>query len=137
MGTPVTLVAPNPTNGADAVLGTVANPIITGTSTPSTTSGMTSVIVNTAAIGDTTISTATASQTTRVHRLRLNVAGATTITIKNGAATLEVLKFPAAGFLILDYAARPYYVTTANTALVMSNSAAVQVDGIFEFIKSA
>ncbi len=117
--------------------GTFARLIATPTSQPSATSGLTNYIVNTAAIGDTTVSTATASQTTRVHRMRLNVAGATNLTVKSGATTLEVLKFAAAGFLVYDFSTRPWYVTAANQALVISNSAAVQVDGVVEFIKSA
>jgi len=115
--------------------GTYARLMATPTSTPMAVSGLTPVVVNTAAIGDTTISTATAGQTTRVHRMRLNVAGATTLTIKSGATTLEVLKFAAAGFLVYDFATRPWYVTAANSALVISNSAAVQVDGVVEIIK--
>lgn len=108
----------------------------TQTSQLQTTSGLTNYIVNTAVIGDSTASTATASQTTRVHRMRLNVAGATNITVKSGSTILEVLKFAAAGFLVYDFATRPWYVTAANQALVLSNSAAVQVDGVVEFVKS-
>jgi len=115
--------------------GTYARQIVTPTSQPMTTSGLTPVVVNTAVIGDTTVSSATAAQTTRVHRMRLNVAGATTLTVKSGSTTLEVLKFAAAGFLVYDFAARPWYVTAANAALVLSNSAAVQVDGVIEIVK--
>lgn len=116
--------------------GTFARMMATPTSQPMTTSGLTPFIVNTAVVGDTTVSTATASQTTRVHRMRLNVAGATTLTVKSGSTTLEVLKFAGAGFLVYDFATRPWYVTAANQALVISNSAAVQVDGVVEIIKS-
>lgn len=131
MGAPVTLVG-----AGGSPMGTTANPVITGTGNLAATTGLTNYNLSTAAIGDTTVSTATASQTTRVHRMRLSVAGATVLTIKSGATTLEVLRFPAAGFLIYDFAARPWYVTAANAALVVSNSAAVQVDGVFEFVKS-
>lgn len=116
--------------------GTFARLMATPTSTPMTTSGLTSYILNTNVIGDSTASTATASQTTRVHRMRINVAGATTLTVKSAAVTLEVLKFAAAGFLVYDFATRPWYTTATNAALVISNSAAVQVDGVVEFIKS-
>lgn len=116
--------------------GTFARLMATQTSQLGSTSGLTSYIVNTAAIGDTTVSTATASQTSRVHRMRLNVAGATNLTVKSGATTLEVLKFAAAGFLVYDFSTRPWYVTATNAALVISNSAAVQVDGVVEFVKS-
>lgn len=99
------------------------------------TTELTPVVVNTAAIGDTTISTATVGQTTRVHRFRLNVGGATTVTVKSGATVLEVLKFAGAGFLTYDYSPRAWYMTAANAALVLSNSAAIQVDGVVEFVK--
>lgn len=132
MGATVTLVGAN-----NAPMGTVANPVITGTGNLASTTGLTPYVLSTNVIGDTTVSTAVASQTTRVHRMRLNVAGATTLTIKSGAVTMEVLKFPAAGFLIYDFAARPWYVTAVNAALVISNSAAVQVDGVVEYAKSA
>lgn len=131
MGAPVTLVG-----AGGAAMGTTANPVITGTGALAATTGLTNYNISTNAIGDTTVSSATASQTTRVHRMRLSVAGATVLTIKSGSTTLEVLRFPAAGFLIYDFATRPWYVTAANAALVVSNSAAVQVDGVFEFVKS-
>lgn len=136
MGAPVTLVTPNAANGADQILGTSANPIMTNTGALQTTADLTNVILNTAAAGDTTISTATASQQTRVYRLRLNVAGATTLTIKSGATALETITFPGAGFLTYDFSTRPWYTTAANTALVVTNSAAVQVNGVFELRKS-
>lgn len=126
-------IAIDPADGTP--IGTASKPLITSTGAPQTTSGMTAVVIDTAAIGDTTVATATAAQTTRVHRMRLNVAGATTITIKSGTTTLEKLKFPGAGFLTYDFATRPWYITVANQALVLSNSAAVQVDGVVEFIK--
>lgn len=116
--------------------GTFARIMATPASTPMATSGLTPYVLNSAVIGDSTASSATAGQTTRVHRMRLNVAGATTLTVKSGATVLEVLKFAAAGFLVYDFAPRPWYVTAANQPLVISNSAAVQVDGVVEFIKA-
>lgn len=132
MGAPVTLVT-----ATGAAMGTAANPVITGTGNLASTSGLTPYVLSTNTVGDTTVSSATASQTTRVHRMRLNVAGATTLTVKSGATVLEVLKFAAAGFLVYDFATRPWYTTAANAALVISNSAAVQVDGVVEYVKSA
>lgn len=115
--------------------GTFARLMATPTSTPMASSGLTPYVLNSSTIGDTTVSTATAGQTTRVHRMRINVGAATTLTVKSGSTTLEVLKFIAAGFLVYDFATRPWYVTATSQALVISNSAAVQVDGVVEFIK--
>lgn len=104
----------------------------------STTDLTTLRITNAAASGNTTLVTATASQTTRVHRMRLSVAGATIVQILDGATVLEVFNFAGnGGNVVLDLSDRPYYTTTANTALVLNSSAAVQVDGRLEYIKSA
>lgn len=95
-------------------------------------------INNAAASGDTAIVTATASQTTRVHRFKLSVAGATIVQIKDGATVLEVFNFAGnGGSAILDFSSEPWYVTSTNSALNINSSAAVQVDGRVEYIKSA
>ena len=104
-----------------------------------TTSDLTDLRINTASSGDNTIVAAVASQTTRVHALRLNVAGAVIVQIKDGAGTvLEVFNFAGAGgSMFLDFRGRPYYKTTANTALIINLSGAVQVDGRIEYVTSA
>lgn len=135
MGAPVTWVIPDPVTSVDKPVGTASNPLMTNTGQLQTTPDLTRTILNTATIGDTTISTATASQVTRVYRMRLNVAGATTITIKSAATVLETITFPGAGFLTYDFSTRPWYSTAVNNALVVGNSAAVQVNGVFEYTK--
>lgn len=103
-----------------------------------TTNDMTGLRINTAALGDTALVSATASHTTRVHALRLNVAGAVIVQIRDGATVLEVFNFGAAGGSAqLEFRDRPYYVGTVNTALNINLSAAVQVDGRIEYVKSA
>lgn len=95
-------------------------------------------INNAAASGDTALVTATASQTTRVHRLKLSVAGATVVQIKDGSTVLEVFNFSGnGGSVILNFASEPWYVTSTNSALNINSSAAVQVDGRVEYVKSA
>lgn len=118
--------------------GTNASPLSTATNTLLATSDLTSALVNIAAIGDAVVVAATASQTIRVHRLRLNVAGANIITVKSSAAgaTLEVLNFPAAGFLTYDFATRPWYKTIAGGAFVLSPSTTAQVNGVVEYVKT-
>lgn len=92
-------------------------------------------INNAATLGDTVLVAAIASRKTRVYSLRLSVAGATIVQIKDGAGTvLEVFNFAGAGGgAMLDLRELPYYTGTANTALIMSSSAAVQVDGQLEY----
>jgi len=98
------------------------------------------VITNAAASGNTTLVAAVAAQTTRVHRLRLSVAGACIVKITDGAGgtVLETFNFAGnGGGVVLDLSDRPYYKTTANTALVLNVSAAVQVDGVLEYVTAA
>lgn len=94
--------------------------------------------INTAASGDTVMVAAVAGQATRVYGLRLSVAGAVVVQIKNGAGTiLEVFNFAGAGGgIVLDLRELPYYTTSANTALIINLSAAVQVDGVLESVTS-
>lgn len=96
-------------------------------------------ITNAAASGDTTLVAATASVKTRVYRMKLSVAGATIISIKDGAGTtLEKFNFAGdGGALILDFSARPWYTGTVNTAFILNSSAAVQVDGSLEYAQAA
>ena len=94
-------------------------------------------INNAAASGDTALVSATASQTTRVHRMKLSVAGACIVQIRDGATVLEAFNFAGVGGgIVLDFSERPWYITTANTALNLNVSVAVQVDGRLEYVKS-
>lgn len=101
---------------------------------------LTRVLVNTASSGDTTLVTGTASQTTKVYRLRLSVAGAVIVKLTDGGSGTVLEKWNFAGnggAVIYDLSDRPYCKTSAATALVINLSAAVQVDGVVEYIKSA
>lgn len=100
-------------------------------------SDLTSVAVNINTATTTAIVGATAAQTTRVHRMRLNVAGAQSITVQSGATVLEVLNFTAAGFMVYDFSSRPWYTTAANQALNFVSTTTAQVNGVVEYIKSA
>lgn len=102
------------------------------------TNDLTGLRINTAAGGDTPLVAAVAGQTTRVHSLRLSVAGAVIVQIRDGATVLEVFNFAGVGgAVVLDFRSRPWYKTTANTALNINLSAAVQVDGRVEYVTSA
>ena len=108
----------------------------TAANTVSPSTALTGQRITFNATADQTIVAATAAQTTKAHRLRLSIAGATNISIKDGATVLEVFQFAGAGALILDFSERPYYVTTANTAFVIASSALVAVEGRIDFVKS-
>lgn len=114
-----------------------AGRLLTGTASPLSTNDLTAARISFSATGDQTIVTATAAQTTRVYRLRLSVAGATNISMKDGAGTtLEIIQFAAAGMIVLDFNTRPYWTTSVNTAFILNSSAAVAVEGRIEYIKS-
>lgn len=99
----------------------------------------TPVAISFSGSGDNTIVSATASQTTRVHRLYIVVAGATSITFKTGAGTSLTGAMPLAanGGIMMDFSAEPWFVTGTNEAFIINSSAAVQVSGRAEYLKSA
>lgn len=103
------------------------------------TTDLSVVAVSTAASGDTTLVSATASQTTRCYRLRLTAAGTVTAKITDGAAgtVLERFEMIAGQSVLLPLSDRPYHKGTANTAMILNLSAAIQVSGVYEYVKSA
>jgi hypothetical protein len=100
-------------------------------------SDLSPAVVSINTVATTPIVTAAAAQTTRVHRVRLNVAGAQQITVQSGGATLEVLNFTGSGFMVYDFSSRPWYVTAVNTALNFVTSTTAQVNGVVEYVRSA
>lgn len=103
-----------------------------------TTNDLSELRINTNASGDTALVAAVSGQTTRVHAIRLSVAGAVIVQIKNGSTVLEVFNFAGnGGSVLLNFRGRPYYKTSANTALNINLSGTVQVDGRLEYITSA
>lgn len=102
-----------------------------------TTSDLIGARINVSASGNTVLVAAVASQTTRVHRLRLSPAASVVVQIKDGATVLEAFNYTTGDpAIILDFSSRPYYKTTANTALTINLSGAVQVDGRIEYVTS-
>jgi hypothetical protein len=85
----------------------------------------------------TSLVSATASQTTRVHRAVISCAGACLVELLDGTTNAKTIRFPGAGVAILDFAAEPWVITSVNTALQFKTSAAVQVDVDVEYVKSA
>jgi hypothetical protein len=117
-----------------------AGGLVTGSSDLQTTPDLTQVKINNSAMsGDLTLVAATAASKTRVYRMKISVAGATVISIKDGAGTtLEKFNFAGnGGGVVLDSSSRPWYTSTANTAFIINSSAAVQVDGLLEYTLAA
>lgn len=102
------------------------------------TTDLTGAAITFAASGDNTVVAAVASQTTKVYRMYFVVAGATNITIKNGAGASLTGAVPLAanGGMMLDFSSRPWYTTSTNTAFIINSSAAVQVSGRVEYVTS-
>jgi hypothetical protein len=102
------------------------------------TSALTSAAISFSSSGDNTIvSAGVGAVTTRVHRLFIVVAGATSITIKNGAgASLTgAMSLSAGGSIVLDFNQEPWFKTSAATAFIINSSAAVQVSGMVDYVK--
>lgn len=98
---------------------------------------LTAAVISFATTGDQVIVAAVAGQTTRVHRIRLYASAATNMAVKNGAgATLETIQFPGAGSFVMDFATRPYWTTSVNTAFILNSSVAVTVTGRIEYATS-
>jgi hypothetical protein len=101
------------------------------------TSDLTPARISVNTSGDNTLVAAVAGQTTRVYAIRFIAKGAVDVSIKNGAGTiLEVFPLQTGGAINLDLRDRPYYKTSANTALIIGLSAAVQVEGLVEYVRS-
>lgn len=83
--------------------------------------------------------TATASQTSRIHRMTITAAAATVVEIRDGASgtPLKTIEFPAAGAFVFDFSERPYVKSSTNTKLVRNSTVATKVTIDFEYVKSA
>lgn len=84
-----------------------------------------------------TIVAGASGQTTRVHRMKFTVSGATAVTIRRGGATLEVLTFAGPGAVSLPFDPWPYYVTDAGEDFTLQSSNAVTITGSVESVTSA
>ena len=125
----------DPTTGS--ALGTTANPIQTGTSALQTTADLTKVIIAPIVTATTTtIVGAAASVRTRVYRIRIDVAGANVLTITDATGG-EKMNFTGAGFKILDFATRAWYITAINTALTITTTTTAEVNVTCEYTRVA
>lgn len=105
--------------------------------TPAASSSLTEVSIDFATATTTAVVSATASQTTRLYKLQLMVGGATTLTWKDGSTALHGgYPMQAGATITLDFDGEPWFTTSANSALNLTSSAAVQVSGRAYYVKS-
>jgi hypothetical protein len=96
-----------------------------------------SQIINVSASGSTTLLVAVAGQSHKVQGLRLSVAGPVIISLLDGVTLLERFNYSGAGGgILLDLRDKPYWTGSVNTALNLSLSTVVQVDGRLDYITS-
>lgn len=88
--------------------------------------------------GDTTLVSATSSQTTRVHRMFCTVDAATNITLKSATNAISpVLHFPSSGgFINLGYSQYAHYVTNTNEALILNQSGTANINCQLDDVKN-
>lgn len=89
---------------------------------------------NAAASGDVPVVAAVAGKATRVYRLKISTAGATVIQVRDGATVLDTFNLADGGSVILPFSQFPWYETSVNSALIVSSSNAVQVNGRVEYL---
>lgn len=116
-------------------LGTAASPLMTGTSQLQTTADLTKTIVAPIVTATTTtLIAAAASNRGRAYRVRIDVAGANVLTVTDAMGG-ERMNFTGAGFKILDFATRAWYVTAVNTALTITTTTTAEVNVTIEWTR--
>lgn len=96
-----------------------------------------SAVINTAALGDSTLIAAVAGKTIHIVDMILTVAAATTLTFKDGAAAISGPLFAPAGgaqFILHENPNSEWFATTnpANN-FVLNSTVAVQLSGIVHY----
>jgi len=91
--------------------------------------------------GDNTIVAGATGKQTKVFRLKLVVAGATSISIKDGAGTVldGPWAFGANQGIVLDFTGiwmPPWYTTLAGNDFIINSTNAVQVGGNLDYVQS-
>jgi hypothetical protein len=97
--------------------------------------------INFSSSGDNIIVPSLAGAKVRVYRMKILVAGATSISIKSGAGLVldGPLSFAANQGMILDFTGiemPPWYETATGSALIINSSSGVQVGGNLDYIQS-
>lgn len=101
---------------------------------------LTQTPINVNASGDTVLVLGIAGKQIKVFRLKLIVAAAVTILIKDGATILDgPLSFAANEGMVLDFTSidmPPWYMTSPGNSLIMNCNSGVQVGGNLDFLQS-
>ncbi len=95
--------------------------------------------INITASGDSTLIAGAAGKQVRVYRMKLTVASASNILIKDGSTTVldGPLTFAANGAMVLDFTninMPPWYITSTGNDLVINNSSGVQLGGNVDYL---
>lgn len=109
---------------------------------PSTDTTLTPGTINLSAVsGDQTLVSATAAQSTRVHRLFATFTGGASeslVTVKSGATAIGYFRVPTAGLVVdLEFSSYWHYKTANNEAFILSPSVALNIAGSFQYVKGA
>lgn len=107
---------------------------------PSTDTTLTPGTINLSAVsGDQTLVSATAAQSTRVHRLFATFTGGASeslVTVKSGATAIGYFRVPTAGLVVdLEFSSYWHYKTANNEAFILSPSVALNIAGSFQYVK--
>lgn len=103
-----------------------------------TTAKLSSTPINLTSSGDNTVKAGVGGQTIRVFRIFFTTTVAQTITFKDGASTALTgpVNFTAAGAMVLDFDAEPYFITSSGNGFVMNLSVGGQVSGRIYYTQS-
>lgn len=88
----------------------------------------------------TSIVGATASQTTRVHRIALTIAAgaAQTVTFQSASTSLGAFDIPdTGGSIVFDFSPYWWFKTATNEAFQITTSSTAAVKGIIDYVKGA
>lgn len=102
-------------------------------------SEFTQTTINTTSSGPLTLVAGVAGQRIKVFRMKLIVGAASTVEFLDGSNVLDVLVFPQAGAMVLDFSTidmPAWYQTSPGNGFAMSNSGGVQLSGNFDYLIS-
>jgi hypothetical protein len=104
---------------------------------PIATPQLTPFVINSAASGALQIASAMVGLRNKLHRLILYVGGPTTLTFEDGTTPLSgPIPLLAYGNILLDFSGEPWFTSSANSALNLNSSNAVQLSGTAWYVQS-
>ena len=73
----------------------------------------------------------------RIHRMKISVDAADTLTIRQGTTALDVLRFTGANGVFYDFCEFPWFWTAANASFNIVSTTSANVDGFFDYVSEA